>query len=135
MRELKRSVIKEELVELTGDYRQAIILNQFLYWTSVKKKADKMLAEEIRICIENGEDVNFKPQYGWIYKNSEELSEEIMLGLSKSNIRRHIKTLVEKGYLEERSNPRHKWDRTLQYRVNLVKLKRDLEALGYPLEG
>ena len=31
MTKLKRVVIKQELVELTGDYRAALILNQFIY--------------------------------------------------------------------------------------------------------
>ena len=31
MKPLKRVVIKEELVELTGDFRPALILNQCIY--------------------------------------------------------------------------------------------------------
>lgn len=135
MKKLKRVVIKEELVALTGDYRRAIILNQFLYWTDIKHEADKMLEEEIKIARKNEEEVKFEPQYGWIYKTSEQLSEEIMLGLSKSNIRKYIKELVEMGYILERKNPKYKWDRTLQYRVNLQKVADDLRELGYPLEG
>ena len=30
---LKRAVIKEELVELTGDFKKAVILNQLIYWS------------------------------------------------------------------------------------------------------
>ena len=73
--------------------------------------------------------------YGWVYKTAEELSSETMLNLAPNTIRRHLKELVEKGYLLERSNPKYKWDRTLQYRVDLLKVQTDLMALGYPLEG
>ena len=46
MKPLKRVVIKEELVELTGDFRPALILNQFIYWSERMYDADKYIMEE-----------------------------------------------------------------------------------------
>jgi hypothetical protein len=46
MRKLKRVVIKEELVALTGDIIEAIILNQFLYWSERVEDFDKFIMEE-----------------------------------------------------------------------------------------
>ncbi len=135
MEALKRIVIKEELVALTGDYRKAIILNQFLYWTERVKDFDKFIIEEKLRYEKDGEESSLKLQNGWIYKTSEELSEETMLGLSKSNIRLHIKSLIESGWIDERVNPNFKWDKTMQYRVNILKLQKDLYKLGYALEG
>lgn len=135
MEALKRIVIKEELVALTGDYRKAIILNQFLYWTERVKDFDKFIIEEKLRYEKDGEESSLKLQNGWIYKTSEELSEETMLGLSKSNIRLHIKSLIENGWIDERVNPNFKWDKTMQYRVNILKLQKDLYKLGYALEG
>ncbi len=135
MEALKRIVIKEELVVLTGDYRKAIILNQFLYWTERVKDFDKFIIEEKLRFEKDGEKSNYQLQKGWIYKTSEELSEETMLGLSKSNIRLHIKSLIERGWIDERVNPNFKWDKTMQYRVNMLKLQEDLYKLGYALEG
>ena len=43
MKKLKRAVIKEELVELTGDFRPALILNQFIYWIERMYDADKYI--------------------------------------------------------------------------------------------
>jgi len=135
MESLKRIVIKEELVALTGDYRKAILLNQFLYWTERVRDFDKFIAEEkIRYELDGGKS-NFELQNGWIYKTAEELSEETMLSLSKSNIRIHIKCLIENGWIDERVNPNFKWDKTKQYRVNILKLQEDLYKLGYALEG
>lgn len=37
------------------------------------------------------------------------------------------------GYISKRNNPKYKWDRTLQYRVNLVNIAKDLKKNGYPL--
>jgi DNA-binding MarR family transcriptional regulator len=139
-KKLKRVVIKEELVALTGDFKKAIILNQFLYWSERIKDVDKFLIEERKRMEDHGieireEDVVNDLQNGWIYKKAEELSEETMLGLSKSNMGKHIDFLVENGWLDKRRNPKYQWDKTYQYRVNIVKIQMDLQKLGYSLEG
>jgi hypothetical protein len=135
MEKLKRVVIKEELVKLTGDYKKAIILNQFIYWSERVNDFDKFIQEERRRMEENGEELNMELQNGWIYKSLEELSEETMIDLSPSNIRTHVKELVKNGWLSERTNPKFLWDRTKQYRVNIVKIQNDLHKLGFSLEG
>lgn len=129
---LKRAVIKEELVVLTGNFALATTLNQLLYWSKRVKDSDGLIAEELeRISTNKVSDL----RHGWIYKSSEELSQEIMLG-SPSTVRRNLKELVNQKYVFERRNPnpRYKFDKTLQYRVNLVKIVEELNELGYRLE-
>lgn len=135
MDKLKRIVIKEEFVALTGNYVDAIILNQFIYWSERVKDFDEYQREEKQIADRCDEE--FTPNYsnGWIYKKAEQLSEETMLGLSASNIRKHIQNLVNKGFLAERNNPRYKWDKTKQYRVQFTAIQKSLSELGYSLDG
>ena len=135
MKPLKRVVIKEELVELTGDFKPALILNQFIYWSERMYDADKYILEEKERALKEDLVVNIDESKGWIYKTAEELSEELMTGMSKSTVGRYIKQLVEKGYLIQRRNPKYKWDKTYQYRVNLYKIQLDLGKMGYVLEG
>jgi|GEM_PF-995204 len=135
MKPLKRVVLKEELVELTKDYKKAILLNQFIYWSERVSDFDKFIAEEKERCSKNDIDNNQEFLNGWMYKSAEDLSEETMLGLSKSNMGAHIKSLVDNGWLSERNNPIFKWDRTKQYRVNIIKIQQDLFKLSYSLEG
>ena len=135
MKPLKRVVIKEELVALTGDYRPALILNQFIYWIERMYDADKYIKQEKERALKEDLTVDINETCGWIYKTAEELSEELMIGMSKSTIGRYIKQLVEAGYISQRTNPKYKWDKTLQYRVNLYKVQLDLAKLGYALEG
>lgn len=135
MKPLKRVVLKEELVELTKDYKKAILLNQFIYWSERVSDFDKFIAEEKERCAKNDIENNQEFLNGWMYKSAEDLSEETMLGLSKSNMGAHIKSLVDNGWLSERNNPIFKWDRTKQYRVNIIKIQQDLFKLGYALEG
>ncbi|KPV45620.1 MarR family transcriptional regulator [Alicyclobacillus ferrooxydans] len=133
--ELKRIVIKEEFVWLTGDIYRAIILNQFVYWSQRVRDVDRFIYEEQKRMEQEATELNIKPTNGWIYKTAEELLEETMLGISRQSINRHVNALVEQGYLLCRNNPDHKWDRTRQYRIDFVKVRRDLAALGYTLDG
>jgi len=135
MEKLKRVVIKEELVVLTGDFKKAILLNQFIYWSERIKDFDKFIKEEKERYAKEGKEKNLSKERGWMYKTAEELSNETMLNLSDKTIRAYIKSFVGEGWIDERQNPEHKWDRTKQYRVNIVKIQRDLFKLGYSLEG
>ena len=125
--ELKVAVIRQELVELTGCYKKAIILNQFIYWHSRTKDYDKFLKEE----QERGAGKDLELRAGWIYKSAEELAEETMLDLKPSNMRKHIRSLVDEEWLQERRNPKYRFDRTLQYRINSQKIINELQKLGY----
>ena len=135
MKPLKRVVIKEELVELTGDFRPALILNQFIYWIERMYDTDKYIREENERALKHDLEVSMEESKGWIYKTAEELNNELMIGMSKATIGKYIKQLVEAGYLSQRRNPKYKWDKTLQYRVDLYKIQKDLAKLGYALEG
>lgn len=135
IRKLKRAILKEELVALTGDYRQAIILNQLIYWTERVDDHDRFVQEEMQRAQMHGEEIQIELRHGWIYKKAEDLAEETMLGLSKSNMGTHIGRLVDKGWLHQRRNPKWKLDKTYQYRVDIVKVQRDLMEKGYSLEG
>lgn len=135
MRKLKRVVIKEELVALTGDTTAAIILNQFIYWSERVRDFDKFIEEEKERMAMGGEEVSIEKRNGWIYKKVEELADEIMVTKSSKTVRRRIKDLVDAGWIDERNNPKVPWDRTKQYRVNITKIQYDLQKLGYALEG
>ena len=131
MERLKRTVIKEEFVKLTGDFKLAIVLNQMLYWSQFTKDFDRFIEEEKK----RRSVPDLEVSHGWIYKTSEELAEETLIFVSAKTMREYLKKLVENGWIEERRNPHQSWDHTKQYRMNLVKLQEDLFKLGYMLEG
>ena len=137
VKKLKRVVIKEELVELTGDFIKALILNQFIYWSERMADVDKYIDEEIQ-RIERGNqevEIGISKSHGWIYKKMSELSDELMVGYSDQKMAKDVNALMEMGYIERRNNPRYAWDRTYQYRVNMLKIIDDLAKLGYALDG
>ena len=134
LNKLKRAVIKEEFVVLTGSVVRAVILNQLIYWAERVRDFDDFKKQENEAARNNG----CKEQElsaGWFYKTAEELSEETMLGISKSTMRAHLKSFIDEGFLCERINPAHKWDKTKQYRVNLCAINNALKGIGYSLEG
>ena len=135
---LKRVVIKEEFVALCGGFFEGLILNQMLYWTERVRDVDDFLEEERRrMGWVGGNGGDSMPDYqgGWVYKTADQLNDELMLGATRKTILKYLLSLCDKGYLSRRHNPRYPYDRTFQYRVNLVKVVRDLEVLGYHLSG
>ncbi len=130
-RSLKRAVLREEFAALTGDAFQAIVLNQFIYWVQKVNDFDDFIREE----QERNPDCNVSLRHGWIYKKAQDLIEETMLQMSDITMRLIIKALVEKGWIEERTNPDNRWNKVLQYRPDLKKIQQDLYGLGYALPG
>tara|TARA_Y100000114_G_scaffold132534_1_gene131369 strand:- start:243 stop:1199 length:957 start_codon:yes stop_codon:yes gene_type:complete len=136
MENLKRVVIKEELVKLTGDFKKAVVLNQMIYWSQRVRDFDKFINEEKERAEFNGvESLNKELTNGWIYKKAEELSEEVMMGVSKATMGRILDSLVNSKWIDRRRNPRMALDKTYQYRVNIMNIQKDLMELGYHLEG
>lgn len=128
------SLIRKELVTLTGNHTNAVILNQLLYWTQKTKDFSLMLVEEKnRERATEAFPQKDSPQYGWIYKTANALVEETMLHIDRTTLRRYLKFLVKQKWLFERSNPQNKWNKTIQYRVNVQKIQKDLMALGLSL--
>ena len=132
---IKKAVIREDLVELTGHFIKALVLNQFLYWTDRVRDFDKFIKEEKERAVKGGIEINITETGGWIYKSADKLKNELMINKSGRTIRRHLQELVEEGYLFERKNPDYRWDQTRQYRVNLIKINKDLMQKGYILQG
>jgi len=130
----KVAIIREELVDLLGDHVEALILNQMLYWAKRTKDVDQYIREE---AARNPDTPQTKLTHGWIYKSGKELLAELMLDVSVDTIKRRIKNVIKKGYLESRRNPApdKQWDRTLQYRPNIPKIQADLAKLGYVLDN
>ena len=129
-KKLKRAVIKEELVVLTGDCLKAVVLNQFIYWSERTRDFDAFIEEEKK---RNPETV-VNLTHGWIYKSAKELSDEVMIG-SHDTVARKLAELVKDGWIKRRNNPNYTWDRTYQYRPAIREIQVALQELGYALDG
>ena len=142
MQPLKRVVIKEELVALTGDITKSIVLNQLIYWSErVRDVSAYKKQENARRLAMMGYEFDFDKelltdlQYGWIYKSAQEMADEIMMSGSRVMVSRIFKEFEKNGWVISRRNPKNKMDKTKQYRVDIVQIQKDLYELGYNLEG
>jgi hypothetical protein len=132
-KKLKRAVLKEEFVSLTGDTTSALVMQQFLYWLERVSDFDDMI-KEIETIEES--QSNITPRHGWIYKSYKEMTSDILSPPSEyKKVERIMKRFVDCGWVERRNNPNFGWDKTYQYRPSLLKISRDLNAIGYQLEG
>lgn len=140
MDKLKRVIIKEEYVAITNDTFEAIVLNQMIYWSERVKDFDKFIKEEAERkekfmpSSEDEETEELELTHGWIYKKAAELKNEIMSTDSEKTINRKLSSLVKKGFLDRRTNPKIKYDRTYQYRVNFPNIIKSLIEKGYMMQ-
>lgn len=125
------SLIRKELVALTQNSQVAVVLNQLLYWCQRVKDFDLFLEEERSATPTADSPLN----YGWMYKTADELIKETLLTVTRPTMRKYLTILVREGWMEEKTNPDRKWDRTSHFRLNLRKIHEKLISLGYTLPG
>ena len=129
---MKKAVLREDIMMLTQDVTQALVLGQMLYWTKTLDTVNSWIFEENKRLAES-DLPQHEYNYGWIYKSAREMREDLMCAFSEDAIQRAFSTLVTKGVFMTRSNPRVRYDRTLQYRIDLVFLRRLLKDRGYEM--
>lgn len=121
-RPVRYAVLQEELMALTRNTSQAILLNQFLYWTRRSYEFDEFLElENQRRQQLKLPPVNVQFQDGWFSKSLESLSDETMILSSERSLKGFLLSLVERGWVERRPNA-FTFGKDDQYRVNLSNL-------------
>jgi len=125
-------ILREGLEVTIGNRAEAAILRKFIHWTGRLWDFDQFMHEERA----RGEQVfqGDTPESGWVEKTVDDLFGESIPSLNRHAIRKHLKLLVRKGFLYEREDPVYPWEHELQYRVNLVKLRKALARRGYRLD-
>ena len=128
-RKLRTIMIREELVDLTGDPLTAAILGQMLYWCQKAEDFNLYIEEEkgdLPTCFSSF-------QHGWFYKSKREIMEETMLRVTLATFRRYMNFLRCRGWIQTRRDPHNKLNSKIQYRVNLRKINNDLQRKGYTI--
>ena len=125
-------ILREGLEVTIGHRAEAVILRKFLFWTGRLWDFDQFMHEERARGEREFQDD--PPESGWVGKTVDDLLRDSMLPLGRHAIRRHLKSLVRKGFLYERADPVYPWEHALQYRVNLAKLRKALARRGYHLD-
>ena len=119
-KERLRTVIRDELKDITGSDRKAVILNQMIFWSS------KYFG-----LTEWDRD-------GWIWKTGDRLAKDCLLSVTGERAVQIAKEIVEQGLLQHKMMLRHSPDpwkqRTMHHwRVNLQTVYDSLDAGGWNL--
>ena len=125
-------ILREGLEVTIGHHAEAVILRKFIHWTGRLWDFDQFMHEERARGEQEFQDN--PPESGWVEKTVDDLLGESIPSLSRHAIRKHLKSLVRKEFLYEREDPVYPWEHALQYRVNLVKLRKALARRGYHLD-
>lgn len=129
---MKKAVLREDMMKITGDVVQALVLGQMLYWTKTLDKVNDWLFEENKRLAE-ADLPQHEYNYGWIWKSAKEMREDLMFAFSEDAIQRAFSSLTQTGLLMKRNNPVLKYDRKLHYRIDLLFLRRKLKESGWEM--
>ncbi len=129
-RKYKRITVKEELVALTGDAFQAVLLDRMIELTYEAERFDRLIIAEQARAESIGERISMPLMEGWFFKKAEELAEEVLIIDSAKTVRKKLTELVDKGYVLEKNSEAYRFERTKLYKVDLKKLLDEFERLG-----
>jgi hypothetical protein len=123
--------VREEFYKLTSDFFEALVLNQFNFYQLATRDIDEFIEQEnARSRVHDIRDGYIDPCNGWFWKSAEQLCEELMRPFKRTKAQEVIQSLIDRGWVMVRENPAKKWDRIKQYRLDLVKIVRDLQDLN-----
>jgi hypothetical protein len=125
----RKVMLREDLMALTQDIGQALVLSQMLYWTDRIDDFNELILEENKRLAEHGQK-QIEYLHGWIWKSARQMKEELFNAISEDAIQRAFASLSEKGIFLKRRNPKFRYDRTMQYRVDLLVLRKMLKQIG-----
>lgn len=129
---MKKAVLREDLMAVTKDLTQSMVLSQMLYWTKTLDQVNQLIFEENKRLAEESQP-QCEYNYGWIWKSAREMQEDLMMAFTEDSIRKAFLSLSECGLLMKRNNPKVRYDRKLQYRVDLLFLRRKLKECGWAM--
>ncbi|GEM_PF-4244839 len=125
------TVIRKELIDISGSNNKAILLNHLLYWTDrgfKEKEIQEYLEEEFT-------DKEIK-ECCWIHKSGNIFKQETMLKSDEATIRKELTELTYLGYIKRRKSKQYSAQskNTYEYRVNIKRIIGSLLTINFPLE-
>ena len=107
---MEQVIIKKDLIRITNDFTLGVILNEII---EIAQKFRKEFIDNNWHCPD------------FFELNIEKISDDNMLNLSKSRIRRYIKKLTNLDFISvDTTEKKHK------YRVNFEKINKEIEKIG-----
>ncbi|MPY67695.1 hypothetical protein F8S09_13555 [Deinococcus sp. SDU3-2] len=108
--------LREEFLAITGgDACAAKLLHVFEHWTNYLLGSGEQARKRNEAAAKEGLPADQDDSL-WIYKSFPELVDELLGDHKRDKVIASMRLLVgQAGFLQERHNPKFKWDRRLQY--------------------
>ena len=97
-----------------GDHCAAMILSQHEHWHNVRLENLQQAREHNKAAVRGSEQPTQDVEL-WVYQAQLAMKGQLMGLFGDKAITTGYKTILDKGFLQKRTNPRFTWDKTLQY--------------------
>jgi len=120
-------LIREDYLKICGDIPSATLLAIFEFWTNIRIGENEFKKQENEVRIKENKPLLEYEE--WIYKTYDNLINDSLKFLKRHEIVSGLKKLKELGFIETRSNPKYKWDRTIQYKLNTTNIQKSINHI------
>jgi len=104
-----------------GNTCAAELLDLFEYWTNCKLERVREIKAFNETAVRLGQPTASVPST-WLYERIQDLKEALIDGFAETSIKRSLKFLKEKGFIEDKQSPT-KFDNTKLYRLCVEKVQ------------
>ena len=127
-------VLRDDYLKLcNGDYCAAMVLSQHEHWLNVKLDSRQQAVEHNQAAVRSAE-VPTQDTELWVYMAQACMKAQLMAMFGDKAVTTAYKTILDKGFLQKRKNPRYTWDKTLQYLFMVERVQEAIDGLA-PLVG
>jgi len=115
-----------------NDACEAALLNHLEYCLTWKRRTQGQAERLNQAALASGE-LPTQDTEDWWYATFDELGENLLNCWGRSKVITSLNSLIERGYVERRRNPKYKMDRTWQYRLCIQNVRDGLKKAGYDI--
>lgn len=115
-----------------NDACEAALLNHLEYCLMWKRRTQGQAERLNQAALASGE-LPAQDTEDWWYATIDELGENLLNCWGRSKVIAALNSLILRGYVERRRNPKYKMDRTWQYRLCIQHVKDGLKKAGYEI--
>jgi hypothetical protein len=121
-------LVRQDLIDVCeGNLFAGIILSILEYWTNIKLAIHKQVDVENLAREKEGFPTLEKDL--WIYKSGTDFMTDSLGLLKEHDVTPAVRLLQALGFIEIRTNPKYKWDRTHQYRLVVEAVQKSINGL------
>jgi len=123
------TLLREDYLHICeGKHCAAILLSQFEHWHNIKleNREQSMLTNK---KLQESGDKPTQITDLWVWKSGVQAHTELMGQFGENMVSTSVRYLIEKGFLQSRTNPYNTYDQTIQYLFDVDVVQEALDSL------